>query len=110
MNKTKKKKKKGTTTKQKRGKRARPANVEDLTQADRDILLPGSSSSSLFGGEDDYEIQDTPHPNIHHTDLFHSHRGGRLETSSTLTEKMSSLQNNLLVSVVFLFNSYCIDR
>jgi hypothetical protein len=44
---------KGTTTKQKRGKRTFPANVEELTEADRDVSLPGSSTSSLFGSEDD---------------------------------------------------------
>jgi hypothetical protein len=32
---------KGTTTKQKRRKRAGPANVEELTEADRDVPLPG---------------------------------------------------------------------
>jgi hypothetical protein len=91
---------KGTTTKQKSGKRARPANVEDLAEADRDVSLPGSSTSSLFGGEDDYDIQDTPRPDIHHRDLFTSQRGGRLETSSSLTEKMNSMQNNLLIETI----------
>jgi hypothetical protein len=91
---------KGTTTKQERGKRTCPANVEDLTEADGDVSLPGSCTSSLFEGQDHYDIKDTPRQDIHHSDLFHSHRGGRLETSSSLTEKMTFMQNNLLVETI----------
>jgi hypothetical protein len=47
---------KGTTTKQKRGKHAHPDNDKKLYEANRDSSPPGLSSSSLFGGEDDYEI------------------------------------------------------
>jgi hypothetical protein len=84
----------------KRGKRTRPANVEDLTEADRDISLPGSSSSSLFGGEEDFDIQDTPRPEFHHSILFNIYRAGRLKTSPSLTEKMTSIQNHLLVNSI----------
>jgi TolA-binding protein len=54
----------------------------------------------LFEGEDDYDIQDTPRPDIHHSDLLHSQRGGRLEASSSLSEKMTSMQNHLLVETI----------
>jgi hypothetical protein len=89
-----------TTTKQRRGNRARPANIEDLTEADSDLSLPGSSTSSLFGGKDDYDIQHSPPRDINHSDLFHSQRGGILETSSSLTENMTSMENNLLVETI----------
>jgi hypothetical protein len=71
---------KGTTTKQKSGKRARPANVEPLTEADKDVSLRGCCSSLLSEGQDDYDIQDTPRPDIHHKDLFQSDREGKLDT------------------------------
>jgi hypothetical protein len=91
---------KGTTTKPKRGKCAQPANIEDQMEADRDVSLQGSSTTSLFGGENDHNIQDTPRPDIHHKNLFNSLTGGRLETSSSLTEKITSMQNHLLVETI----------
>jgi hypothetical protein len=90
----------GATKKQKRGKQACPAIVEDLTEADRDVSLLGTSTSSLFGGEEDYDIQDTPRQDTHHSDLLRRDRGGRPETSSSLTEKMTSMQKRLLVETI----------
>jgi hypothetical protein len=42
----------------------------------------------------------TPHPVIHHRDNINSHRGGRLETFSSLTERTTSMQNNLVVESI----------
>jgi hypothetical protein len=91
---------KGSSTKDKRGRGACPANVQDLSEAARDVSLPGSSTSSLYRGQDYHEIQDTPRPDINHSHLFNSLRGGRLKTSSSLTQKMTSIQNKLLVKTI----------
>jgi hypothetical protein len=72
--------KKAITTNQKRGKCASPANVQDLADAERDVSLPGYSTSSQFGGEEDYDIEEMPWPDIPHRDALNSQRGGRLET------------------------------
>jgi hypothetical protein len=65
---------KGTTPKQKTGKHTYSANVKDLSEAEREVSLPGSSTILLFRSEDNYDIQDRPRPNIHHSDLFNNRR------------------------------------